>query len=127
MKINTIREFHNFLNELGLESGYAKDFLYIIFKYKDKRFYILDLEKRKVVQTSQTFSLVSEWISHVDETVLYELYIETYSMETYSNNKTDTAVLTFKSLEDLKKVESFIKDNFKFLNKEERKNERSKN
>lgn len=29
----------------------------------------------------------------------------------------DTTVLTFKTLEDLQKVEQFIKDNFKFLKK----------
>lgn len=115
MKINEIREFHSFINELDLESGYTKDFLCTIFAYnyyKDRDFYILDLEKRKVIQTSQTFSLDSEWISHIEETILYELY-----METYSNNNIDTTVLTFKTLEVLKKVEQFIKDNFKFLKK----------
>ena len=124
MKINTIREFHNFLNELGLERGYIREFLYNIFTYnyyKDRVIYILDLEKRKVIQTRQTFSLDSEWISHIEETVFYELYLEFYLNYTVFNkrNNEDTAVLTFKSLEDLKKVESFIKDNFKFLNKEE--------
>ena len=87
-------------------------FCIIFLKNKDRDFYILDLEKRKVIQTLQTFSLDSEWISHIEETILYELYIATYS-----NNKTDTMVLTFKTLEDLKKVEQFIKDNFKFLKK----------
>ena len=125
MKINTMREFHNFLNELGLERGYTREFLYNIFTYnyyKDKNIFILDLEKRKVVQTSQTFSLDSEYISHIEETVFYELYLEFYL-----DNNEDTTVLTFKTLEDLQKAVQFIKDNFKFLNKEERKNERSKN
>ena len=114
MKVNTIIEFRNFINELDLDHGYPRDFLYNIFKNKDRDFYILDLEKRKVIQTLQTFSLDSEWISHIEETILYELYIATYS-----NNGADTMVLTFKTLEDLKKVEQFIKDNFKFLNKGE--------
>ena len=118
MKVNTMREFHNFLNELGLERGYTREFLHNIFAYnyyKDKKIFILDLEKRKVVQTSQTFSLDSEWISHIEETVFYELYLEFY----FDNNE-DTTVLTFKTLEDLQKVEQFIKDNFKFLEKEEK-------
>jgi hypothetical protein len=124
MKVNTIREFHNFLNELGLERGYIREFLYNIFTYnyyKDRYIYILDLEKRKVVQTSQTFSLDSEWISHIEETVFYELYLEFYSNYKVFNkrNNEDTTVLTFKTLEDLQKVEQFIKDNFKFLNKGE--------
>ena len=113
MKVNTIIEFRSFINELDLKYGcITRKFLFNIFECKDRDFYILDLEKRKVIQTSQTFSLDSEWISHVDETILYELY-----METYSNNKVDTMVLTFKTLEDLKKVEQFIKDNFKFMKK----------
>ena len=115
MKVNTMREFHNFLNELGLERGYTREFLHNIFAYnyyKDKKIFILDLEKRKVVQTSQTFSLDSEWISHIEETVFYELYLEFY----FDNNE-DTTVLTFKTLKDLEKVEQFIKDNFKFLKK----------
>ena len=107
MKVNTIIEFRSFINELDLESGYAKDFLYIIFKYKDKRFYILDLEKRQVICTSQTFS--SDGNGLLKRTILYELYIETYSMETYSNNKVDTMVLTFKTLEDLKKSRTVYK------------------
>ena len=126
MKVNTMREFHNFLNELGLERGYTREFLYNIFTYnyyKDRYIYILDLEKRKVVQTSQTFSLDSEWISHIEETVFYELYLEFYSNYKVFNkrNNEDTTVLTFKTLEDLQKVEQFIKDNFKFLKKGERK------
>lgn len=110
MKVNTIMEFHSFVNELDLESRDAKDFLYDIFAERDRDFYILDLEKRKVIQTSQTFSLDSEWISHVEEITLFELFIETLEI-----HFTDTKVLTFKRLEDLKKVEQFIKDNFKFL------------
>jgi len=112
MKVNTIIEFRSFINELGLEYGYPRNFLFNIFECKDRDFYILDLEKRKVVQTSQTFSLDNEWISNMEETVLYELYLEFYS-----NNNEDTTVLTFKTLETLKKVEQFIKDNFKFLKK----------
>ena len=112
MKINTIIEFRNFINELDLDHGYPRDFLYNIFKNKDRDFYILDLEKRKVVQTSQTFSLDSEWISHIEETILYELYIATYL-----NSGADTMVLTFKTLAALKKAEQFIKDNCKFLKK----------
>ena len=112
MKVNTIIEFRSFINELGLKHGCTRKFLFNIFENKDRDFYILDLEKRKVVQTSQTFSLDSEWISHIEETVFYELYLEFY----FDNNE-DTTVLTFKTLEDLQKVEQFIKDNFKFLKK----------
>ncbi len=113
MKVNTIIEFRSFINELDLKYGCTtRKLLFNIFEYRDRDFYILDLEKRKVVQTSQTFSLDSEWISHIDEIIFYELY-----METYSNNNTDTTVLTFKTLEALKKAEQFIKDNFKFLKK----------
>ena len=113
MKVNTIIEFRSFINELDLRYGCTtRKFLFNIFECKDRDFYILDLEKRKVVQTSQTFSLDNEWISNMEETVLYELYLEFYS-----NNNEDTTVLTFKTLETLKKVEQFIKDNFKFLKK----------
>jgi len=114
MKVNTIIEFRSFINELGLEYGYPRNFLFNIFECKDRDFYILDLEKRKVVQTSQTFSLDNEWISNMEETVLYELYLEFYS-----NNNEDTTVLTFKTLAALKKAEQFIKDNCKFLKKGE--------
>ncbi len=104
MKINTITEFKSFINDLNLDYGYTKDFLYNIFAYKDQDFYILDIEKRKVIQTSQTFSLDSEWVSHIDETTLFELFIETLKI-----HFTDTMVLTLNTLEDLKKVEQFIK------------------
>jgi len=122
MKINTSLDFRGFINELDLKysSAEEKEFLYNMFKYMDRGLYILDLEKRKVIITSQTFSLDSEWISNIDKTTLYELYIKTYL-----NSNEDSIVLTFNTLEKLKKVEQFIKDNFKFLNKEERKNERS--
>ena len=116
MKINTITEFHSFINELDLQCSYTrdllytKDFLYNIFKNKDS-FFINDLEKRKVIQISQTLSLDGVWIRHIDETTFYELDIEMYS------NKIEIKVLTFKTLEDLKKVEQFVKDNFKFLKK----------
>lgn len=107
MKINTMIEFKNFLNELDLKNGCTKKSLYNIFKYKDRDFYILELEKRQVICTSQTFSLDGNGL--LKRTIHYELY-----METYYNNKADTTVLTFKTLEDLQKVEQFIKDNFKF-------------
>lgn len=121
MKINTSLDFRGFINELDLKysSAEEKEFLYNMFKYMDRGLYILDLEKRKVIITSQTFSLDSEWISNIDKTTLYELYIKTYL-----NTNEDSIVLTFNTLENLKNVEQFIKDNFKFLNKEERKNER---
>src|SRR5690554_5368820 len=113
MKVNTIIEFRSFINELDLDHGYPRDFLYNIFKNKDRDFYILDLEIRYIIQTSQTFSLDNEWISHtLKKRYFYELH-----MKTYSNNKVDTMVLTFKTLEDLRKVKQFIKDNFKFMKK----------
>ena len=108
MKINTSTELRWFINELDLEDSYTKDFLYTIFADREKDLYFLDLEKRKVVQTSQTFSLDSDWVSHVEEIEFFELFVETQSM---------TTVLSFKTFEKLKKVEQFLKDNFKFLNK----------
>lgn len=121
MKINTSLDFRSFINELDLKysSTKEKEFLYNMFKYMDRGLYILDLEKRKVIITSQTFSLDSEWISNIDKTTLYELYIKTYL-----NTNEDSIVLTFNTLENLKNVEEFITDNFKFLNKEVLKNER---
>lgn len=121
MKINTSLDFRSFINELDLKysSAEEKEFLYNMFKYMDRGLYILDLEKRKVIITSQTFSLDSEWISNIDKTTLYELYIKTYL-----NTNEDSIVLTFNTLENLKNVEEFITDNFKFLNKEVLKNER---
>ncbi len=114
MQINTITEFRSFINDLSLVNrSYAKQYLYNIYTDRDRDLYVLDIEKRKVVQTSQTFSLDSDWMSHIEEFTFYELYIETYL-----NNSTDTMVLTFRTLEDLKKVEKFIKDNFKFLKKQ---------
>lgn len=118
MKVNTITEFYSFINELDLQCSYTKDFLYTknflfnIFINKDRDFFIMDLEKRKVIQISQTLSLDGVWIRHIDETTFYELDIEIYS-----NNKINIKVLTFKTLEDLQKVEQFIKDNFKFMKK----------
>jgi hypothetical protein len=116
MKINTSLDFRSFINELDLKysSTKEKEFLYNMFKYMDKELYIIDLEKRKVILTSQTFSLDTDWISNIDKTTLYELYIKTYL-----NTNEDSIVLTFNTLENLKKVEEFITDNFKFLNKEE--------
>lgn len=116
MKINTSLDFRSFINELDLKysSTKEKEFLYNMFKYMDKDLYISDLEKRKVILTSQTFSLDSKWISDIDKTILYELYIETYL-----NSNKDSIVLTFNTLEKLKTVELFLKENFKFLKKEE--------
>ena len=114
MQINNITEFKSFINDLSLVNrSYANQYLNDIYTDRDRDLYILDLEKRKVIQTSQTFSLDSDWVSHIEETTLFELYIETLS-----RNKKDTTVLTFKTLDDLKKVEQFIKDNFKFLKKQ---------
>ena len=110
MQINTITEFRSFINELDLYNEYTKNGLYDMYYKRSRDFYILDLEKRKVIETSQTFSLDSEYISHIEEFTFYELYIETFS-----NNSADTMVLIFKTLEDLKKVKQFIKNNFKFL------------
>ena len=113
MRLNTFTEFQGFINELDLiKNSFTSNELYNLFTNRKKDFYILDLEKRKVIETSQTFSLDSDYISHIEEFTFYELYIETYS-----NNSTDTMVLTFRTLEDLKKVEQFIKKNFKFLKK----------
>ena len=113
MRLNTFTEFQGFINELDLiKNSFTSNELYGLFTNRKKDFYILDLEKRKLVETSQTFSLDSEYISHIEEFTFYELYIETYS-----NNSIDTMVLTFRTLEDLKKVKQFIKDNFKFLKK----------
>jgi hypothetical protein len=115
MQINTITEFKSFINDLDLYNNYTKEFLHHMFKNKDRDFYILDLEKRKVIQTSQTFSLDSDWISHIEEITLFELYIE--GLEGLGTHFTYTTVTTFRTLEDLKKVEQFIKKNFKFLKK----------
>ena len=114
MRVNTFTEFQAFINELDLiKNSFTSNELYNLFTNRKKDFYILDLEKRKVIETSQTFSLDSEYISHIEEFTFYELYIETYL-----NNSTDTMVLTFRTLKDLKKVEQFIKYNFKFLKKQ---------
>lgn len=120
MKINNITEFHKFINELDLDYSYTKNYLYNIYADRDRDFYITDIEKRKVIQTSQTFSLDSGWISHIEEITLYELYIETKSATIRRDFALDTMVLTFKTLEKLKKVEQFIKDNFKALKYENR-------
>ena len=112
MKRNTITEFRSFINDLNLKDRYSRDFLYDIYTDRDRNLYILDIEKRKIIETSQTFSLDSDYISHIEEITFFELFIETLS-----RNKKDTTVLTFKTLEDLKKVEQFFKDNFKFLKK----------
>ena len=45
MKVNTIIEFRSFINELGLEYGYPRNFLFNIFDCKDRDFFIFDLEK----------------------------------------------------------------------------------
>ncbi len=113
MKINTVTELKKFLEELNLKDSYTREFLRDIYADRDRDFYILDLEKRNVIQTSQTFSLDSDWVSHIEEITLFELYIETLS-----RNEKDTTVLTFKTLENLKKVEQFIKDNFKYYKME---------
>ena len=114
MQINNITEFKSFINDLSLVNrSCANQYLNDIYTDRDRDLYILDIEKRKAIETSQTFSLDSDWVSHIEEFIFYELYIETYL-----NNRADTMVLTFKTLEDLKKVEQFIKDNFKFLKKQ---------
>ena len=84
--------------------------LHNMFINRDRDLYILDIEKRKVIEKSQTFSLDSDYISHIEDFTYYELYVETLL-----NNVSNTELLTFKTLEDLKKAEQFIKDNFKFL------------
>lgn len=111
MKINTIAEFKSFINDLSLVNrSYANKYLYDIYADRDRDLYILDIEKRKIIETSQTFSLDSEWISHIEQFTFFELYLEIRL-----NNNTDITVLTFRTLKDLKKAEQFIKNNFKFL------------
>ena len=114
MKINNITEFKSFINDLSLVNrSYANKYLYNIYKDRDRDLYILDIEKRKVIETSQTFSLDSDYISHIEEFTFYELYLEIHLI-----NNTDITVLTFRTLKDLKKAEQFIKDNFKLLKKQ---------
>jgi hypothetical protein len=97
MKISTMKEFKNFINELNLKNSWTRRSLYDMFIYKDREF-IVGLKTQKVDLDGQTF---------------YELYVETKSK--YDE---DTKVLIFETLEDLQKVEEFIRDNFKFLEKE---------
>ena len=111
MKINTFTEFHGFMIELNLYDYSTREFLHNIYTKKDRDFYILDIEKREVFETSQTFSLDNDWVSHVEERESYELYLETLSTLGVRN----TTVLTFKSINNLEKIDQFIKDNFKFL------------
>ena len=114
MRVNAFTEFQAFINELDLiKNSFTSNELYNLFTNRKKDFYILDLEKRKVIETSQTFSLDSEYISHIEEVTTFELYIE--HME---QSNIDTTVLTFRTLKDLKKVKQFIKNNFKFLKKQ---------
>lgn len=93
-----MKEFKNFINELNLKNSWTRRSLYDMFIYKDREF-IVGLETQKVDLDSQTF---------------YELYVK---ME--SKYDEDTKVLIFETLEALEKVEQLIRDNFKFLEKEE--------
>lgn len=118
MRMNTISEFYDFVEDLELlKHSFTRSCLFDMYYKRDSGFWIMDLEKRKVIQSSQTFSLDSEWKSHIEEFILYELYIEYMEQKEVESPNIDTIVLTFRTLDDLKKVEQFVKDNFEFIKK----------
>lgn len=95
-----MKEFEKFVDELNLKNSWTKKSLYDMYIYKDREF-IVGLKTQKVDLDDQTF---------------YELYVETKSK--YDE---DTTVLIFETLEVLQKVKQFIRENFKFLEKENKK------
>lgn len=70
----------------------------------DKDIFIVDHERRKIIETTQTASLDSDYISHIEEFISYEYYVE-YAI----NMKSDTVAFRIKNIEALNYVDELIK------------------
>lgn len=70
----------------------------------DEDVFIIDHERRKIQETSQTFSLDNDYMSHIEEFISYEYYVE-YAI----NRKSDTVVFKFKNIDALNYVDELIK------------------
>lgn len=70
----------------------------------DENVVIIDHERRKIQETSQTFSLDDDYMSHIEEFISYEYYVE-YAI----NGKSDTATFKFKNIDALNYVDELIK------------------
>lgn len=71
----------------------------------DKDIVIVDYEKRKILETSQTFSLDNDYISHIEEFITYEYYVE-YAI----NKRSDCISFKFKDINALNYVDELIKN-----------------
>lgn len=96
MNINELKE------KLETKSWIASH-IYEILNNKDV--VIVDHEKRKIIETTQTASLDNDYISHVEEFITYEYYIE-YVI----NKKRDTEAFKFKDIESLNVLDNLIKN-----------------
>lgn len=70
----------------------------------DENVVIVDHERRKIQETSQTFSLDDDYMSHIEEFISYEYYVE-YAI----NRKSDTVSFKFKNIDALNYVDELIK------------------
>lgn len=112
MKINDTIELNIFAN--SLETVFSTRSIIGGMYLKRKELSVIETEKRKVIRTCQTFSLDSDYISHVEELIKYELSVEYL----FNHEKTsDNTLLEFNSLDSLNKAEQFFKDNFRFIKK----------
>lgn len=71
----------------------------------DKDVVIVDHERRKIQETTQTASLDSDYISHIEEFISYEYYIE-YAI----NKRRDTVAFKFKDIDALNYADELIKN-----------------
>ncbi len=80
----------------------------------DENVFIVDHERRKIQETSQTFSLDNDYISHIEEFISYEYYVE-YAMNCFYYRKSDqvtqlaSEVFKFKNIDALNYVDELIK------------------
>lgn len=71
----------------------------------DENVVIVEHERRKIQETSQTFSLDDDYMSHIEEFISYEYYVE-YAI----NRKSDTVAFRFKNIDALNYVDELIKN-----------------
>jgi hypothetical protein len=71
----------------------------------NKRIVIVDHEKRKIIDRTQTFSLDSDYISHIEEFITYEYYLE-YA----ANKKSNYIAFKFDDINSLNVLDKLIKN-----------------
>ena len=74
----------------------------------DENVVIIDHERRKIQETSQTFSLDNDYMSHIEEFISYGYYV-VYAKKCFYYTKRDIVTFKFKNIDALNYVDELIK------------------